>query len=114
MDQKLKIVKQYHDENGSVYLSQGRKLCSIHVIQRENGVVTTLRERCDLPPLIAASFYEKAVRFVQGKDPWVEPCRQCTFKQEDVKKCCAKNCPREIGGRAFYEIFGMYCRYRTR
>ena len=63
-----------------------------------------------LPYDIALARYEDAVRRLNGVSV---PCA-CRFVSDNMRRCRPENCPRQLGGRAFWMIFGPSCNYRIR
>ena len=121
MDKSLGVVKKYVDEDGEVRLVKGKDFCAVWVIKLLGPGREIYRQRGRLSVISAQEFFDVAVRYVRGEIDWTEPVRtySCKFNPKRSRSCFIKNCPRKLGGEAYWEMFAESClfrqaRYRTR
>ncbi len=115
-------VKYYADcENGSVYLiSDGERYAVVGEFLRFNqfgeeiGGVNKFRPCANWDA--AYKLYNEYWKQLHGIFPpkkVAEPKRKCAFNCAG-NMCRRKNCPAELGGAAYWEIFRGACLYRKR
>ena len=114
IDKSLGIIKKYQNENGSVYLTGGDDFYAVSIEKYDTPWLTSVRQRGRLDALAAEEFFDVAVRYVRGEIKWTEPIRKfsCKFNPNKSKGCTCKNCPKQLGGAAYQELFAKSCLYR--
>ena len=100
MDKSFNVVKKYIDEDGEVRLIKGKNFCMVSVVKQLSPGHEVHRQRGRLSVISAQEFFDVAVRYVRGEIDWTEPVREysCKFNPKRSRACCAKNCPRKLGG----------------
>ena len=114
VEKSSKIIKKYSDENGEVYITRGTEFYGVMVIKMLAPGHELHRERGRMDALSAGEFFKTAVRYVRDDAEWVEPVRKfsCKFNPKHSRGCTPTNCPKCLGGSAYWEIFAPACLYR--
>ena len=110
----LNIIKKYVDENGAVYLTGGNNFYAVSIEKYDTPWLSTVRQRGRLNALAAEEFFDVATRFVRGEIEWAEPTRKfsCKYNPNRSRGCTCANCPKKLGGAAYWELFSKSCLFR--
>lgn len=106
-----KTIKEYHAKHATVYLLQSGDKYIVRMRTSANQV----RDMGSLKDEVMANEYFDLVRnHAMGHRPAYAPDNKCTHDKDNVKTCCAANCPHRTNGPAFWELFRTICAYRTK
>ncbi len=106
----MNILAKYHDEKGSVFISKEDNAFFV-VMQKKNGPGVyhcytkgfyDFEEAIDEYKACIDKLYDKVAD------------RVCVVRQNRHCKCSAKNCPKKLGGKAYWQLFRDACLFRTR
>lgn len=110
------VIKRYNHENGVVYVTGGDEFYAVHIIKLTTPWSEEYKTRGRLDVLAAGEFFEVACRYLRDEIKWTEPARQhsCKYNPKKSRACNPKNCPKKLGGAAYWEMFGANCMHRCR
>ncbi len=107
----LKEIKTYESEYGNVSLMRDMGGYSVLLSKYLNGYSSIMRCRArsfaDIE--LALDQYRDFIEFLHGR----QPVNMCSCKSRR-QSCSAKNCPKKLGGVAYWQLFRNSCLYRTR
>lgn len=109
-------IKVYHHRNGEVYITHGDDFYAVHIVKQTTPYSEQFISRGRLDHISANEFFQVACRYLRGEIEWTEPTRQhsCKYNPKKSRACNHKNCPKKLGGAAYWEIFGANCMYRCK
>lgn len=107
----MKTVTEYSTDNGTVMILQGTKYFCVacHTLISPGG--WRIREFGRL------SYEEALEKFAEMKaelNNCVYAKPRCKYSSVRTRPCNSRNCPKRLGGAAFWEIFSNTCCYKTR
>lgn len=110
------VIKRYTHENGVVYVTGGDEFYAVHIIKLTTPWSEEYKTRGRLDVLAAGEFFEVACRYLRDEIKWTEPVRKftCKYNPNRSRGCTDKNCPKKLGGAAYWEMFGANCMHRYR
>ncbi len=121
----MKIFAKYYDENGEVYMFRPNEIydpATNTFKPTDENTFTVAMEKIspsgnshilqhtvyDLEE--AVDEYRACIDKLHGRTP----ARTCAVNPNGHRKCSAANCPKSLGGAAFWQIFRESCLYRTK
>lgn len=107
-------IKVYHHRNGEVYITHGDDFYAVHIVKQTTPYTEQYISRGRLDHISANEFFQVACRYLRDEIKWTEPARQysCKYNPKKSRACNPKNCPKELGGADYRDIFGMFCPFR--
>lgn len=106
----LKIQANYVANNGEVFMFNNETMFSVFMKRKvQPGLF-----RC-----YVRNFYE----FEEALDDYKAcidklnnrvPARMCSVNPKHRRRCCAQNCPKRLGGAAYWQLFREACLNRTK
>lgn len=121
----MKIFAKHFDENGEVYMFRPNEIYdSATNTFKPTGDNTFTVAMEKISPLgnshiwqrtfydfdVAVDEYRACIDKLHGRTS----ARTCTANAAGRCKCSAANCPKSLGGAAFWQIFRESCLYRTK
>lgn len=114
MSANYKQIKAFHSKHGEVHLlTDGTKFVTRICTFLGRGA-TRIHDYSGDSLDAATELYEMACVHIRGYRPQPAPDTKCAYNPQNIKACSASNCPREVGGRAFWEFFGGTCKHRQK
>ena len=109
-----KAVREYHHENGSVFLYHGKQFYYFIIEKQLAPAQTLIHERGRMDYITAYDFFDTATRYIRDEIEWTEPVRKfsCKYNPKHSRGCTEANCPRALGGADYRYIFGISCPFR--
>ncbi len=109
-------IKVYHHRNGEVYITHGDDFYAVHIIKQTTPYSEQFISRGRLDHISANEFFQVACRYLRDEIKWTEPTRQhsCKYNPKKSRACNPKNCPKKLGGAAYWEMFGANCMHRCK
>ena len=121
----MKIFAKYFNQNGEVYMFRPNEIydsATNTFKQTGDNTFTVAMEK--FSPLgnshiwqrtfydfeVAVDEYRACIDKLHGRTP----ARTCAVNPNGHRKCSAANCPKSLGGAAFWQIFRESCLYRTK
>lgn len=106
----LKIHAKYQDKNGEVVLFNENNAFPVMMKKqiRAGNWKCYLRVFYDIEEAI--DYYKVCIDQLNNR----LPARICVINPNRRRKCCAKNCPKKLGGDAYWRLFRESCLFRTR
>lgn len=110
----LDVIKEYHHENGDVYVTGGDECYAVYTIKLTTSWSEEYKSRGCLDILAAGEFFDVACHYLRDEIKWTEPVRKftCKYNPNKSRGCTDKNCPKKLGGPDYRYIFGNTCPYR--
>ena len=121
----MKIFAKYFDENGEVYMFRPNEIydsATNTFKPTDEKTFTVAMEK--FSPLGNSHILQHTVYdFEEAIDEYLAyidklhdrvPARMCAANPKDHRKCSAANCPKELGGAAFWQLFRTSCMNRTK
>lgn len=107
-------IKVYHHRNGEFYITHGDDFYAVHIVKQTTPYTEQYISRGRLDHISANEFFQVACRYLRDEIKWTEPARQysCKYNPKKSRACNPKNCPKELGGADYRDIFGMFCPFR--
>lgn len=108
------VVREYHHENGSVYLCHGKQFYYYVIEKQETPARAHVHERGRMDYITAHDFFDVACRYIRDEIKWTEPIYKfsCKYNQKHSRGCTDLNCPKCLGGADYRFIFGVSCPFR--
>ena len=108
-------IKVYNHENGDVYVTRGDDFYAVHVVKQTTIYTEEYKTRGRMDAIAANEFFQVACRYLRDEIEWREPVRKfsCKYNPNRSRGCTPQNCPRCLGGAAYWEIFAKSCPHRT-
>ena len=113
--QSIGAIKWYEHENGCVTLTGTDGVYAVNIVKQTSSFSERHISRGRLDVLAADEFYNIACRYLRDEIEWREPVRKfsCKYNPNRSRGCTPQNCPRCLGGAAYWEIFAKSCPHRT-
>ena len=106
----IKVLQAFHNGNGDAYLIKAADGYSVSVTEIQAPGIYRHSYSGRLSHSTAMEQYNSHVTILGGRPVRVTKCT-CGGAP---RRCCAEHCPDELGGAAFWEIFGNSCLYKQR
>ena len=102
----MKIFAKYIEDNGYVYLFRPNEIY--------DSATNTFKPTDEKTFTVAMEkFSDEYLAYIDKLHDRV-PARMCAANPKDHRKCSAANCPKELGGAAFWQLFRTSCMNRTK
>ena len=121
----MKIFAKYFDENGEVYLFRPKEMydrATNTFKPTDENTFTVGMEK--ISPLGNSEIWQRTFYDFEVAVDEYRACvdklnnrtsaRMCAANAAGRCKCSAANCPKSLGGAAFWQIFRESCLYRTK
>ena len=109
-----KTRQEYHGRRAKIYLLQCGDVFAVRMNLHKTPTTDVTHEYTNLDEATARQLYETARNHAMGMRPQFQEFTKCAYDKNNIKPCCAANCPQRFKGTDFWEIYRTVCTQKTK